>query len=119
MAAAFGRSVGGAINMAIKSGSNEFHGNIPDLKSCIRLEPDSVQLSAFWMKRSGAFELKIAELEGEPTTATVELGLPAKGAVQTNLLGSRGGRGAAHASETGLQEPAMENSNVRALTRRS
>jgi hypothetical protein len=62
-------------------------GSLPHQTSFIRVDPENVMLSAFRKKDSCTFELRVAEVGGQESTATVKLDLPVRTAVETNLLG--------------------------------
>jgi hypothetical protein len=65
-------------------------GKQPSAGSFIELKPDTLLLSSF-RKTDQGLELRVLENEGQVTEATVEVGLPVKKAVETDLLGRRTG----------------------------
>jgi alpha-mannosidase len=64
-------------------------GNLPKAKSFVRVAPESVMLSAFRKKTSPGLELRVVETEGKAVEASVEVGLPVVGAVETNVRGRK------------------------------
>jgi hypothetical protein len=66
-------------------------GTHPPAKSFIQLKPDTLLLSAF-RKTEAGLELRVLENEGQPAEASVEVSLPVKKAVETDLLGRRTGK---------------------------
>ncbi len=65
-------------------------GRHPTTRSFIQLKPDTLLLSSF-RKTDAGLELRVLENEGQATEATVEVGLPVKSAIETDLLGRRTG----------------------------
>jgi alpha-mannosidase len=61
-------------------------GRRPPVGSFIRLKPDTLLLSSFRKTEQG-LELRVLENEGQPAEATVQVDLPVKKAVETDLLG--------------------------------
>jgi hypothetical protein len=66
-------------------------GNLPKQQSFISVTPDSVQLSAFRRKNKTEFEMRVIEVAGKESSATVELGFPLKNSSETDLLGNKVG----------------------------
>jgi hypothetical protein len=62
----------------------------PSARSFIQLKPDTLLLSAF-RKTEAGLELRVLENEGQPAEATVQVDLPVKKAVETDLLGRPAG----------------------------
>ena len=65
------------------------NGSLQKRKSFINVQADNAQLLAFRKKEGKGFELRLVEVEGRESAATVELGLPVSSAVETNLLGQK------------------------------
>ncbi len=64
-------------------------GDLPPSKSFLALAPANVQLAS-WRKKSGpGYELRVVENQGQPANAIVDLALPIKGAIATDLLGRK------------------------------
>jgi hypothetical protein len=61
-------------------------GSLPGRKSFVTLKPDGVQLSSLRMANS-RLEMRLVEVEGQETGATVSLNLPLKSVAETDLLG--------------------------------
>jgi alpha-mannosidase len=51
--------------------------------------PPGIQIAAFRKKPEGGYELRVVETEGRRTEASIEVRLPVKRAVQTDLLANR------------------------------
>jgi hypothetical protein len=66
-------------------------GDLPTSKSFVRVVPETVMLSAFRKKTSPGLELRVVETEGQAADASVGVGLPLAGAVETNLRGRKVG----------------------------
>ena len=66
-------------------------GSLSRRKGFITVGPESVQLSAFRKKQGPGFELRVVEVEGQESAATVQLEVPVAGAVETNLVGKKVG----------------------------
>lgn len=64
-------------------------GNLPASKSFVRVASDAVQLSALRKKAGGGLEIRVVEVDGRRSAASVELGFPIAGACETNLLGAK------------------------------
>ncbi|MEW5976539.1 MAG: glycoside hydrolase family 38 C-terminal domain-containing protein [Acidobacteriota bacterium] len=62
-------------------------GPLPKRQSFVSLKPGGVQLSALRAKSSSELELRLVEVEGHHTTATITLNLPLKRVAETDLLG--------------------------------
>ena len=69
-------------------------GDLPPSKSFLKVTPESVQLSALRKKSGPGYELRVVENQGKEAEATVELTLPLKGAVETDLVGRKIGEAA-------------------------
>jgi alpha-mannosidase len=65
------------------------NGSLQKRKSFINVQADNAQLLAFRKKEGTGFELRLVEVEGRESAATVELGLPVSRAAETNLLGKK------------------------------
>jgi alpha-mannosidase len=66
-------------------------GDLPTAKSFVRTAPENVMLSAFRKKTAPGLELRVIETEGKSAEASVEIGLPVVGAVETDLRGRKTG----------------------------
>jgi len=64
-------------------------GELPASKGFITVTPAAVQLSALRKKAGKGMEIRVVEVEGKQSPATVELGFPVAGACETNLLGAK------------------------------
>lgn len=64
-------------------------GSLPAQKSFLDIGSENTQLLCLRKKTGAGFELRVLEMEGSEAPATVGLGIPIKGAVETNLLGSK------------------------------
>jgi alpha-mannosidase len=65
-------------------------GSHPPARSFIQLQPDTLLLSSF-RKSAQGLELRVLENEGQAAEATVQVDVPFKKAVETDLLGRRTG----------------------------
>ncbi len=63
-------------------------GDLPPSKSFLKLEPDTLLLSAF-RKTDHGWELRVLENEGKAVDAAAEVALPVSSAVETDLLGRK------------------------------
>jgi alpha-mannosidase len=64
-------------------------GSLPPRKGFITVNPESAHLMVLRTKERRSFELRFVEIEGKKGSASVELGVPITGAVETNLLGKK------------------------------
>jgi alpha-mannosidase len=71
--------------------SKPAEGPLPKRQSFVTLKPDGVQLSSLRAKADSQLEMRLVEVEGQETAATVSLNLPLKNVVETNLLGDGSG----------------------------
>ena len=61
-------------------------GELPKAKSFLEVSPNSVLVTAFRRKPSGAMELRAVEVEGRETEARISLHVPCVKATETDLL---------------------------------
>ena len=64
-------------------------GNLPPRKSFVTLSPNNIQILALRKKDGPGSELRIVEVEGRKSGASVELALPIARCSETDLLGNR------------------------------
>jgi alpha-mannosidase len=64
-------------------------GNLPPRKSFVTLSPNNIQILALRKKDGPGSELRIVEVEGRKSGASVELALPMARCSETDLLGNR------------------------------
>jgi alpha-mannosidase len=64
-------------------------GSLPASKSFVRVMPDAVQLSAFRKTAGRRLEIRVVEVEGRGSSASVELGFPLNDMCETDLLGAK------------------------------
>jgi alpha-mannosidase len=64
-------------------------GELPAARGFVTVMPDAAHLSALRKKADGGLEIRVVEVEGRKSAASVELGFPVTGACETNLLGAK------------------------------
>jgi alpha-mannosidase len=64
-------------------------GKLPVKKSFISVTPDNVQLSAFRKTTGNDFELRVLDVSGQESAATVELSFPLAKSSETDFLGTK------------------------------
>ena len=64
-------------------------GTLPLRKSFITVQPENAHLMAFRQKEQEGFEIRVVETAGGNGAASIELAIPANGAIETDLQGKK------------------------------